>query len=126
MRRIFRLNSPEWAWILGGSIASFLAGAVQPTFAVMLSEIIGVSGQGCTNLIVNGQPQENAFAIEPCELMSSSISPQDIHVGHQEITQYTPVIALCSNNTLLRSEEVCLLLMHVSHRSRTSNTNSKV
>lgn len=42
MTRIMRMNSPEWMYIVGGCIGACLNGAVQPAFAVIFSEVIGV------------------------------------------------------------------------------------
>ncbi|ELU12561.1 hypothetical protein CAPTEDRAFT_175467 [Capitella teleta] len=36
------MNSPEWIFIVGGCIGACLNGAVQPAFAVVFSEVIGV------------------------------------------------------------------------------------
>lgn len=40
--RIIRLNSPEWPLILFGTFCSILNGGVQPAFAVIFAEVIGV------------------------------------------------------------------------------------
>ncbi|XP_052095836.1 ATP-dependent translocase ABCB1-like isoform X5 [Mytilus californianus] len=40
--RIIRYNSPEWPYILVGCIAACLNGGVQPAFAVIFAELIGV------------------------------------------------------------------------------------
>lgn len=37
------MNQPEWALIVGGSIAAVINGVVNPTFSVLLSEMVGVS-----------------------------------------------------------------------------------
>lgn len=42
-RRIISYNSPEWPQILFGCIAACLNGGIQPAFAVIFSELIGVS-----------------------------------------------------------------------------------
>ena len=41
--RIFKLNSPEWPFILLGSIGAIFSGAIQPAFAVIFAEVLGVS-----------------------------------------------------------------------------------
>lgn len=41
--RIIRYNAPEWPFILVGCIAACLNGGVQPAFAVIFAELIGVS-----------------------------------------------------------------------------------
>ena len=43
LRRIMRLNSPELPHIIVGCIAAIFAGAYNPVFAVILSEILGVN-----------------------------------------------------------------------------------
>lgn len=40
-----RLNSKEWPWILLGSIGAIMFGAVQPLFALLVSEIFYLFGQ---------------------------------------------------------------------------------
>ncbi|XP_060086046.1 ATP-dependent translocase ABCB1-like [Ylistrum balloti] len=40
--RVIRLNAPEWPYILLGSFCSLLNGGVQPAFAVIFAEVIGV------------------------------------------------------------------------------------
>jgi len=42
MGRILKMNRPEWPYILGGTIAAALNGAVQPAFAIIFSKIIAV------------------------------------------------------------------------------------
>ncbi|XP_077979292.1 ATP-dependent translocase ABCB1-like [Glandiceps talaboti] len=42
MSRIMKMNRPEWPYILGGSLAAVLNGAVQPAFAIIFSKIISV------------------------------------------------------------------------------------
>lgn len=41
--QIFKMNSPEWPYILIGLVASAVNGAVIPAFSVIFSEFIGVS-----------------------------------------------------------------------------------
>lgn len=43
MSRVMRLNAPETGYIIVGCVASIVVGAVQPVFAVLFSEILGVS-----------------------------------------------------------------------------------
>lgn len=40
MKKILKMNSPEWHLIVLGVIVSVLAGAVQPSFSILLSEFI--------------------------------------------------------------------------------------
>ncbi len=40
--KILKLNSPEWFWILLGSISSLLVGATQPLFALFLTRIFAL------------------------------------------------------------------------------------
>ncbi|XP_077979293.1 ATP-dependent translocase ABCB1-like [Glandiceps talaboti] len=42
MSRIMKMNRPEWPYILGGTFAAALNGAVQPAFAIIFSKIIAV------------------------------------------------------------------------------------
>ncbi|CAH1798731.1 unnamed protein product [Owenia fusiformis] len=42
MTRILRLNAPEWPYITIGCVASLINGGVQPSFAVIFAEILGV------------------------------------------------------------------------------------
>ena len=43
MARILRLNSPEIVFILIGCFGALISGAIQPAFAVIFSEILGVT-----------------------------------------------------------------------------------
>lgn len=43
MMRILRLNSPEWAYILVGSVSAIVMGASFPAFAIIFGEFYGVS-----------------------------------------------------------------------------------
>lgn len=43
--RILKMNAPEWFYIIIGCIAALVNGASQPAFAILFSEIIGVSIQ---------------------------------------------------------------------------------
>ena len=43
LTRIMRLNGPEWYYIIAGCLAAIVNGGVQPAFAVIFAEIIGVS-----------------------------------------------------------------------------------
>lgn len=40
---IIKMNAPEWPLILTASITSVIAGVIQPSFALLMSQIIGVS-----------------------------------------------------------------------------------
>ena len=40
---ILKMNAPEWYLILIGTLASIVTGSVQLVFAIVISEIIGVS-----------------------------------------------------------------------------------
>ena len=40
--RIFKLNAPEWPFIVLGSIGAIFSGAIQPAFAVIFAEVLGV------------------------------------------------------------------------------------
>ncbi|CAD5117028.1 DgyrCDS5857 [Dimorphilus gyrociliatus] len=42
LSRVYKLNAPEWVWILCGCFAALVNGAVQPCFAVLFAEILGV------------------------------------------------------------------------------------
>jgi len=42
MGRIFKLNSPEWPYILMGCIGALVGGCVQPAFAFIFAEVITV------------------------------------------------------------------------------------
>lgn len=46
--RVMKLNSPEWLYIVIGCISAVVMGLIQPAFALLFSEIIGV----CSFLIV--------------------------------------------------------------------------
>lgn len=39
------MNAPEWPYILLGSLGAIMNGGVQPAFAIIFSEILGVSLQ---------------------------------------------------------------------------------
>ena len=41
-RRVMGLNAPEWHFVLGGCVAAVFTGALQPCFAILFSEIMGV------------------------------------------------------------------------------------
>ena len=47
LSRVFKLNSPEWPFIFLGCIGSIISGAIQPGFAVIFAEILGVSILHC-------------------------------------------------------------------------------
>ncbi len=42
LKRIMRLNAPEWGWIVFGCICAIIMGAVQPAFAIVFADVIGV------------------------------------------------------------------------------------
>lgn len=48
MGAVFKLNSPEWYFILIGCLAAIINGGVQPAFGIILSKSISVS---CPNRI---------------------------------------------------------------------------
>jgi hypothetical protein len=41
--KLLALNKPEWYFIVIGSFASIISGAVQPAFAIVFSKVITVS-----------------------------------------------------------------------------------
>ena len=41
--RLWKMNAPEWPYIVVGTIAALCNGAVQPLFAIVFAEILGVS-----------------------------------------------------------------------------------
>lgn len=41
--RLFKLNGPEWKFIVIGCLAAIIHGATQPAFAVIFGEFYGVS-----------------------------------------------------------------------------------
>ena len=41
--RIIQLNSPEWLIIIIGCVAALAMGCVQPAFAILFSNMLGVS-----------------------------------------------------------------------------------
>lgn len=43
--QILKMNKPEWVYILFGSIAAAIMGAVMPVFALLFGEILGVLSQ---------------------------------------------------------------------------------
>ena len=43
--RLWKMNAPEWPYILVGGIAATVNGAIQPLFAIVFAEILGVSMQ---------------------------------------------------------------------------------
>lgn len=43
MMRILKLNTPEWYYLLVGSIAAVVVGASLPIFAILFGEFYGVS-----------------------------------------------------------------------------------
>jgi ATP-binding cassette subfamily B (MDR/TAP) protein 1 len=40
--RVLAMNRPEWGFILCGCFASLINGAIQPAFAIIFGEFIGV------------------------------------------------------------------------------------
>ena len=40
--RIFRMNKPEWGFIILGCFASLISGGVQPAFAIVFSKVLAV------------------------------------------------------------------------------------
>jgi ATP-binding cassette subfamily B (MDR/TAP) protein 11 len=52
--KVIKLNLPEWRWMLIGSIGSSLTGAFPFVFALILGELMGVSGViWCKNVVPN-------------------------------------------------------------------------
>ena len=47
MLRVFRLNAPEWLYMVVGCFFSLINGATQPAFAIIFAEVIGVSHCRC-------------------------------------------------------------------------------
>lgn len=45
VRRILKLNAPEWPYMLVGSVGAAANGAVTPLYAFLFSQILGVSKQ---------------------------------------------------------------------------------
>ncbi|CAF2623577.1 unnamed protein product [Rotaria sp. Silwood2] len=43
--KIFKLNAPEWPWILLGAISSLILGATQPIFALFFAQVYGLFGE---------------------------------------------------------------------------------
>lgn len=43
MKRVFKLNKPEWMFIVLGCLSAIISGGVQPAFGVILSRAIAVS-----------------------------------------------------------------------------------
>ncbi|CAF3842426.1 unnamed protein product, partial [Rotaria sp. Silwood1] len=43
--QIFKLNAPEWPWILMGAVFSLIFGAIQPIFALFFAQIYGLFGE---------------------------------------------------------------------------------
>ncbi|ELU04466.1 hypothetical protein CAPTEDRAFT_135774, partial [Capitella teleta] len=44
LSRIMRMNSPEWAYIMLGCLAALVSGGIQPSFAIVFSEILASFG----------------------------------------------------------------------------------
>nr|QNH67866.1 ATP-binding cassette transporter subfamily B member 1 X2 [Brachionus rotundiformis] len=42
MFKVFKLNAPEWYFILLGSLASLISGAIQPAFSIVFSKAIAI------------------------------------------------------------------------------------
>ncbi len=42
MKRVMRMNGPEWHLIVLGCISAMVMGGVQPTMAILFSEMLGV------------------------------------------------------------------------------------
>ena len=42
MAQILKMNKPEWHLILIGSLSACVSGVIQPAFAILMSEIVGV------------------------------------------------------------------------------------
>lgn len=45
VRRILKLNAPEWPYMVVGSVGAAVNGAVTPLYAFLFSQILGVSKQ---------------------------------------------------------------------------------
>lgn len=43
VRRILKLNAPEWPYMVVGSVGAAVNGAVTPLYAFLFSQILGVS-----------------------------------------------------------------------------------
>ena len=50
MFRVVKMNSPEWPFIAIGCFAAMCNGVVQPGFALIFSEVLGVSSKLCNEL----------------------------------------------------------------------------
>lgn len=48
--RILKYNQPEWPYMLLGSLGAAINGSVNPIYAVLFSQILGVSGHTVMNL----------------------------------------------------------------------------
>ena len=44
MLRVFRLNAPEWLYMVVGCFCSLINGATQPAFAIIFAEVIESAG----------------------------------------------------------------------------------
>jgi hypothetical protein len=54
MKKILKMNSPEWYLIVIGLIVSVLMGSIQPMFSILLSEFIKVSYYPLANEVAKG------------------------------------------------------------------------
>lgn len=43
MMRIMQINSPEWMLIVIGCLAALVMGCIQPAFAILFANMLGVS-----------------------------------------------------------------------------------
>ncbi len=59
-KRVIRLNAPEWYFVVGGCVSALFTGALQPCFAIIFSEIMGVSIHGYLNVILKSEPTGNS------------------------------------------------------------------
>ena len=67
MKRVLRINSPEWLYLIVGCLFSIIVGAIQPGLAFMMSEFLNVSIKLlCTEWIKNyGQRLNDTIGSDP-------------------------------------------------------------
>nr|XP_006814548.1 PREDICTED: multidrug resistance protein 1-like [Saccoglossus kowalevskii] len=63
MKRIMKMNSPEWPYILFGTIAAAITGACQPAFAIVFAKVIVVFALPEDEILDAAAPLCAAFAI---------------------------------------------------------------
>jgi len=59
--RLFKLNAPEWAWLMAGFIGCALTGSIMPVFAFFYGEVFAVSSKIFWTLVLHQSADASYF-----------------------------------------------------------------